>query len=82
MTVDIKEKEDNQIEELKEVTKRKFVKPISSKSNQDKVQPNDVSTTLRIPYKLREQVAIYCHENSITMNSFILEAIRKQLHQS
>ncbi|MFM2344793.1 MAG: hypothetical protein RLZZ210_1405 [Pseudomonadota bacterium] len=73
MMTDTKEKKDNQIEEVKEVTKRKFSQPFSQKKVRvyAKQKTTDVSTTIRIPEATRSKIANYCNDNLITMNTFI-----------
>jgi len=65
---DIKEKNLNA--ETKENIKRKF---------DSKPQPTDISTTVRLPLDLREEIANYCKQNRISMNTFLLLASKEFL---
>jgi len=67
MTVDIKEKKEI---ETKENIKRKF---------DSTPQPTDISTTVRLPIDLREEIAEYCKLNRISMNTFLLMASKEYL---
>ncbi len=58
MTVDIKEK----MKEEKEIKKRKF----------DRTQTTDVTSTVRFPLELRQEIASYCTKHGISFNAFIL----------
>jgi hypothetical protein len=40
----------------------------------DKPQSTDISTTVRLPLELRENIAAYCKRNRMTMNTFLLIA--------